>query len=39
MSLKKLNLALNSLESHIKNHSTSNPKISKSDIAWHIDIA
>lgn len=37
MSLKKLNLVLSNLESHIENHSVSNPKISKSDVAWHID--
>lgn len=37
MSLKKLNLVLNSLESHIENHSVSSPKVSKSNIAWHID--
>jgi hypothetical protein len=37
MSLEKLHLALTSLEEHIKNNSVSNSKISKSDIAWHID--
>ncbi|WP_055442748.1 DUF1569 domain-containing protein [Lacinutrix himadriensis] len=37
MSLEKASLALNRLESHIENHSISNPKISKGDIAWHID--
>ena len=37
MNPQKLDLALNKLESHIDNHSISNPKISKSDIAWHID--
>ncbi len=37
MSSKKINLLLNSLEAHIKNHSVSNPKISKVDIAWQID--
>lgn len=37
MNLKKLNLALKNLESHIENHSISNPKISKSNVAWHID--
>nr|WP_321244995.1 DUF1569 domain-containing protein [uncultured Psychroserpens sp.] len=37
MSLEKLHLAITTLEDHIKNHSVSNPKISKSDIAWHID--
>lgn len=37
MSSKKLNLALNSLETHIENHAVSNPKISNSNVAWHID--
>ena len=37
MSSEKLHLAITALESHIKNHSVSNPKISKTDIAWHID--
>lgn len=37
MSLEKLHLAITTLENHIKNHSVSNPKISKSNIAWHID--
>lgn len=37
MSLKKLNLVLQTLESHIENHSVSNPKVSKSNVAWHID--
>jgi len=37
MSSKKLNLALNSLETHIENHAASNPKISNSNVAWHID--
>jgi hypothetical protein len=37
MSLEKLHLSLTSLEEHIKNNSVSNSKISKSDIAWHID--
>ncbi|MEH6534901.1 MAG: DUF1569 domain-containing protein [Psychroserpens sp.] len=37
MSLEKLNLVLRTLEEHIENHSVSNPKISKSDVAWHID--
>jgi len=36
MSLKKLNLTLNNLEIHIKNHNNSNSKISKKNIAWHI---
>ena len=37
MSLKKVNLALKSLETHIENHAISNPKISKGAIAWHLD--
>ncbi|WP_034062692.1 DUF1569 domain-containing protein [Lacinutrix jangbogonensis] len=37
MSLKKLNIALNSLEAHIENHSVSNTKISNGNVAWHID--
>ena len=37
MSLKKVNSALEKLEVHIENHTVSNPKVSKSDIAWHID--
>jgi len=37
MSSKKIYLLLNSLETHIANHSVSNPKISDTDIAWHID--
>jgi hypothetical protein len=37
MSLEKLNSALTALEEHIKNHNVSNLKVSKSDIAWHID--
>jgi len=37
MNPKKVNTLLTSLETHIKNHSVSNPKISNADIAWHID--
>ena len=37
MSLKKVNHVLNSLESHIENHSAFNQKISNGDNAWHID--
>ncbi|WP_452232317.1 DUF1569 domain-containing protein [Lacinutrix sp. MEBiC02595] len=37
MPLEKINLAINTLESHLENHTISNPKVSKSDIAWHID--
>jgi len=37
MNSKKLDLAIQTLEAHIANHSVSNPKISKGDIAWHID--
>ena len=37
MSIQKLNIALNTLESYIERHNVSNIKISKSAIAWHID--
>lgn len=37
MSLDKINSVINTLESHIENHNLSKPKVSKSDIAWHID--
>ncbi|MEM5563653.1 DUF1569 domain-containing protein [Psychroserpens sp. AS72] len=37
MSSYKINSLLNNLEAHIENHTVSNPKISKSDVAWHID--
>jgi hypothetical protein len=37
MSLNKINSTLDKLESQIKNHTVSNPRVSKSDIAWHID--
>ena len=37
MSSEKLNQVINSLEAHIKNESVSNSKVSKSNIAWHID--
>ncbi|SDR82067.1 Protein of unknown function [Formosa sp. Hel1_31_208] len=37
MSLQNLNLALTNLEPHIENHSVSNLKISKGNLAWHID--
>jgi len=37
MSLKKVNLVLSRLESHIENHEVSNPKVSKANVAWHID--
>jgi len=37
MSLEKVTLALSRLESHIENHTISNPKVSKSGIAWHVD--
>ncbi len=37
MNLIKLDLAINNLESHIDNHTFTNPKVSKSNIAWHID--
>ena len=37
MTLKKLNLLINSLEKHIEHHEGSNPKVSKANIAWHLD--
>ncbi|WP_204344227.1 DUF1569 domain-containing protein [Psychroserpens algicola] len=37
MSLKKLNYTLDSLEANIENHRVLNPKISKADVAWHLD--
>lgn len=37
MSLEKLNQAINTLESHIENHTIANQKVSKVNIAWHID--
>ncbi|WCO01429.1 DUF1569 domain-containing protein [Psychroserpens ponticola] len=37
MSSKKLNLALETLETHIEHHTVANPKVSNSDVAWHID--
>jgi hypothetical protein len=37
MPSQKINSVLNYLESHIGNHSVSNQKISKGNIAWHID--
>ena len=37
MRSEKLNLAINSLEAHLKNENVSNPKISKSNVAWHLD--
>lgn len=37
MNLNKVINALNNLESHIENHSVSNTKVSKSDVAWHLD--
>ena len=37
MSLEKINLILNKLESNIKNHSVSKPEISKGDVPLHID--
>ncbi len=37
MSFKKINQVVNNLETHIENHSVSNPKISDADVAWHID--
>jgi len=37
MSLAKANFTINTLESHIENREVSNPKISKANVAWHID--
>ncbi|SFI86958.1 DUF1569 domain-containing protein [Olleya namhaensis] len=37
MTLKKLTTVLDTLESHIQNQDTSNTKISKENVAWHID--
>lgn len=37
MSLHTVNKTLDKLELAIKNHSVSNPKVSKSNVAWHID--
>jgi hypothetical protein len=37
MSLNKVNFAIRQLETHIKNHSISEQKTSKSTVGWHID--
>ncbi|WP_460220662.1 DUF1569 domain-containing protein [Psychroserpens sp. MEBiC05023] len=37
MNSEQLQSLLNSLESHIENHNVFNPKVSKSNVAWHID--
>jgi hypothetical protein len=37
MSLKKLTIALESLENHIENYAVSNPKTSNANVGWHID--
>lgn len=37
MSLQKISLVLDKLDAHIENHSISNFRISKGNIAWHID--
>lgn len=37
MSSNKLNSLISSMETQLDNHSVSNPKVSKSNIAWHID--
>jgi hypothetical protein len=34
---EKLNRSVNSLEAYIEHHGVSNLKISKSNVAWHID--
>ncbi|QXP60932.1 DUF1569 domain-containing protein [Olleya sp. HaHaR_3_96] len=36
MSLHTVNKTLDTLELAIKNHTVSNPKVSKSNVAWHI---
>lgn len=37
MNSNKLDFAIQKLESHLDNHQVSNPKVSKSNVAWHID--
>ena len=37
MSLKKLHVLIQSLEAHAEHHEFSNPKVSKANIAWHLD--
>lgn len=37
MNVTKLNLLLSNLETHIENHAASNPKVSKSNVGWHLD--
>lgn len=37
MNSNKLDLTLQRLESHLDNHNVSNPKVSKSNVAWHLD--
>lgn len=37
MSSKKLYQYIDTLESHIANHETNNPKVSKATIGWQID--
>lgn len=37
MSSKKINQYINTLEAHIANHETNNPKVSKATIGWQID--
>ncbi|WP_431133528.1 DUF1569 domain-containing protein [Psychroserpens mesophilus] len=37
MSLKKLHIALEAMETHIENHTVSNIKTSHANVAWHID--
>jgi len=37
MDSERLNHLLNNIEAHIENHNVSNPKISKSSVAWHLD--
>ena len=37
MSSEKINQYINTLEAHIANHETNNPKVSKATIGWQID--
>ena len=37
MSSEKIKQYINTLETHIANHETNNPKVSKATIGWQID--
>lgn len=37
MQSKKLNLAIEKLESHLENYKVSNNYVSKTNVAWHLD--